>query len=466
VTAAFDIARLRAATLDLLAEWTPVRSTPDDWTGRLGMAGLLVAHLRDRLGATIVQAGLELCPPVVHARIDRGAQTTILLYNMYDVMPATPDGWSVDPFVGGIVARDGLGPCFVGRGAENNKGPLAGMLVALEALVAADALDANVEIVIEGEEETGSGAVRRYLAAADTPVRRSRAALFPSFCEYGGGPPRVYCGFKGIVHGTIRSQGGAWGGPAAAIHGSNAPWIANPAWRLVEALAGLAEAPTGLLFRAALPATHRPLLDRLAADFDPDAELRFRRTETYAIPGTPAERLEHVLTAATLGLSRLATDPADGRGIIPHAAEARFEVRLPPDAAPDAVVADLRHRLAAAGRGDVTLTVADGFPGIAFPPDAPGIAALLDAYRAGGAAPQVWPWAIGAAPAYAFAAVADSFLIGGLGHGGNAHGIDEFVTLAGLDRYLASLLAWLPGIVAETHGDAPPQDDHEGIPAR
>jgi acetylornithine deacetylase/succinyl-diaminopimelate desuccinylase-like protein len=452
VTCAFDIAALRAETLALLGEWTRVESVVGSTAGLRKMADLLVDHLATRLGAEIVADGLALDPPVVHARIDRGARTRILLYDMYDVMPASREGWSVDPFVGGVLERPGLGPCFVGRGAENNKGPLAGMLVALAALLAADALDADVEILIEGEEESGSGALRRYLTRPDTPVRRSRAALFPSFCEYGGGAPRVYCGFKGIVHGTLRSAGGPWGGPHAAIHGSNGPWIANPAWRLVQALSTLAAPPTGFLFRTPLPEVWRPMLDELARTFDPDAELAFRRSETYAVPGSTAERLEHVLTSAALGLSRLVTDPLDARGVIPGAAEARFELRLPPGTAPEAIITDLRTRLAGAGLADVEIAAGDGFPGIAFSPDAPGVAALVSSYRGLGAAPQVWPWAIGAAPAYAFAGVAESFLIGGLGHGGNAHGIDEFVTLAGLDRHLASLLAWLPGIVAEEAG--------------
>jgi len=36
-------------------------------------------------------------------------------------------------------------------------------------------------------------------------------------------------------------------------------------------------------------------------------------------------------------------------------------------------------------------------------------------------------------------------LIGGLGYGGNAHGINEFVTLRGLARFQQSLSDWLLG---------------------
>src|SRR3954465_606238 len=104
-------------------------------------------------------------------RFDRGAPVTLLLYNMYDVMPAADEGWSVPPFTGGILDLP-HGRSGVARGAENNKGPLAVMLVALEALL--PTLDADLELIIEGEEETGSGALRHYLRDGD--VRRSAAA--------------------------------------------------------------------------------------------------------------------------------------------------------------------------------------------------------------------------------------------------------------------------------------------------
>jgi acetylornithine deacetylase/succinyl-diaminopimelate desuccinylase-like protein len=396
----------------------------------------VAAYLHGRLGAEIIDAGWRSDPPIVHARIERGAAVTILLYNMYDVMPASAEQWSVPPFVGGVIDLPPFGRCFVGRGAENNKGPLAGMLVALEALLAADRLPANVEILVEGEEESGSTALRRYLLDPETPVRRCATALFPSFCEYGGGPPRIYLGTKGIAHGRIRVAG-----PTREIHSSNAPWIANPAWKLVMALS---ERPGGYLGRVALPDDARPVLEQLATVFDADAELRFRNTARYAIAGTKLERLQAVLTTTSLNLASLATEPPGGRAIIPAAAEARFDLRLPPGVSPETVLNELRATL-----GGAELLVEDAYPGHRFPMQTAGVAALRSAYRSAGVEPQIWPWSIGAMPAYAFANITDGLLIGGLGRGGNAHGVDEFVALEGIDRFLSSLLAWLPAIVAE-----------------
>lgn len=430
---------LQDAALDLLREWTPIRSVANNPSGLRQMAEVVAARLRG-VGGEILPSELAGEAPLVHARFDRGAPVTLLLYNMYDVMPATDAGWSVPPFEGGLLDLP-QGRSWVARGAENNKGALAGMLVAMEALL--PTLGANLEVVIEGEEETGSLALRQYVGAGQ--VRRCAAALFPSFCEYGGGPPRVYLGSKGIAHGRIRVAGGAWGGPRRAIHSSNVPWIESPVWRLVHALAWLCDDRNGLLGRVALPRDAAPVLAALADRFDPEAELRFRATERFALQGGPADLLEAVLTSASLNVSDIRADPPNARASIPSLAEVRFDLRMPPGLDPETVLETLRARLPEGAE----LLLEDGFPGHRFPLEAPGVAALLGVYRAAGVEPHVWPWAIGAMPAHAFAAVADSVLIGGLGHGGNAHGVDEFITIEGLHRFIRSLLAWLPATVAQ-----------------
>jgi acetylornithine deacetylase/succinyl-diaminopimelate desuccinylase-like protein len=330
------------------------------------------------------------------------------------------------------------------------------MLVTARRLLQAGRLGVNLEILVEGQEESGSGALRRYLAADPCPAGPADAVLFPSLCEYGGGPPRIYLGFKGIATGEIRVEGGAWGGPAAAIHSSNAPWIANPAWRLVSALAAIAGGDTGTIGAITLDAEAQAITARLAGQFDPEAELRFRRSWRYAVDGTAEERLSAVLATASLNLSTLRTNPPDGRAVTPHMAAAGFELRLPPGLHPDAVLDDIRGRLRRPGLSEgVAIDLVDAYPGCRFPETAAGVAELAATYRDLGAEPQIWPWAIGSAPGSAFARIAPAFLIGGLGRGGNAHGIDEFVTLDGLSRFLRSIEGWLLGLGAPSLPDTP-----------
>jgi acetylornithine deacetylase/succinyl-diaminopimelate desuccinylase-like protein len=421
----------------LLAPWCAVRSTRDRPDEQRRMAEMLAAFCRDALGATVSDAAMALSPPIVHARL-AGSGPRVVLYNMYDVMPADDAGWSGDPWQTRVVARD-VGACVAARGAENNKGPLAVMLATLRALRAAGALACDIEILLEGEEECGSATLRGYLAHRPCLAGPARTVLFPSLCEYGGGPPRVYFGFKGIAHGTVRCAAGDWGGPQRPAHSSNAPWLANPAWQLVAALSALAEPPTGRIGAVALDAGTAALVHRLAQSFDPARELAFRAAQRYAIGGDAAALLVRVLAEASLNISGLTGGGSPAT--IPSEAAAQIELRLPPGLDPRETIDALRAK--AGAFPGVTLAIDDAYPGWRFAPEDPGARAAIAAYESLSAQPQLWPWAPGASPAYAFEAVAPSFLIFGLGRGGNAHAPEEFATLAGLERLAASLIAVL-----------------------
>lgn len=453
-----DLAPLGAETLMLTERWCAIPSVSGNDSALAAMANELVDWLENSLHAEIVRTALDTSPPIVHARIDAGREHTLILYNMYDVMPADRTGWMVAPFEGAVITLPGIGPAFVARGAENNKGPLAGMLVALKALLRDDALPVNVEILIEGEEECGSRALRAYLADPDCPLEPACTALFPSFCEYGGGPPRLYLGFSGIARGEIRTAGGAWGGPRQAIHSSNSPWIANPALRLIEAIAAIAEMPTGRVDRITLDREAETLIAALARDFDLEAELAFRHSSRFAREGTARALLETLLTTASLNIARLSTEPPMGSAIIPHASQAGFDLRTPPGIDPVERVERARQRLADTALEGVAIELHDVYPGHRFGPSAIGVPELMAIYAAHGSPPQVWPWAPGAAPAYAFAPYSEAFLIGGLGRGGNAHGINEFMALDGLERFLGSLLGWLSTVGTDLTESTQPED--------
>ncbi|MNV12435.1 hypothetical protein D3C71_1030360 [compost metagenome] len=140
--------------------------------------------------------------------------------------------------------------------------------------------------------------------------------------------------------------------------------------------------------------------------------------------------------------------PLGSDGVIPHGARAAFELRTPPSLDPADFLG--QYRMALEKAPGVILNVADSYPGFRFAANAPGVSALLKSYETtANAPPQIWPWAIGAAPAYAFARHANSFLLAGAGRGGNAHGIDEFMTLEGFRRFIQSIALWLEHVADE-----------------
>lgn len=436
------------ATLALLRQITPFESVAGNLAQQQALAQWLEEWMVHELDAEVVypvsEQRADVAPPLVHIRVDIGAPETLVLYNMYDVMPAARDGWEADPFVGGLAHWADKGDVFIARGAENNKGPLAGMLMVVRDLYHAGHLHTNIEILLEGEEEIGSGHLRRYLARQPCPIDPAQAVLFPSLCEYGGGAPRIYLGFTGMSAGRLCVKGGSWGGPTAAIHASNAAWIANPAWRLVQALSAIAPAhANGVLHTQPIDDQAGQLLEDLALTFNLADELRFRRSEKLLIAGDTYSSLAWLLGSAVLNISDLASSPQGGRGVIPWQACAELALRTPPGIDADVLLHRIRDRLQNPAFEGVELQLDDSYPGHRFTMDDPGVLELMTSYHQQQARPQIWPWAPGCAPAYAFASVAPAFLIGGLGEGGNAHGVNEYVTLRGLQRFQQSLRDWL-----------------------
>ena len=113
---------------------------------------------------------VELLPtegnPVVYAdKITDPAKPTVLVYGHYDVQPADPyELWTSPPFDPVVKVTDihPQGAIFA-RGACDDKGQVYMHVKALEILLANNALDCNVKVIIEGEEEVGSSHLGDFL---------------------------------------------------------------------------------------------------------------------------------------------------------------------------------------------------------------------------------------------------------------------------------------------------------------
>ena len=100
--------------------------------------------------------------PIVYGEVisKKNNSKTLMFYNHYDVQPAEPfDLWDYPPFSGKI-----KGNKIFGRGATDDKGELITRIKAVEAyLKTTGDVPCNIKFVIEGEEETGSAHIDRYL---------------------------------------------------------------------------------------------------------------------------------------------------------------------------------------------------------------------------------------------------------------------------------------------------------------
>ena len=101
--------------------------------------------------------------PIVLASAGSGPPH-LLFYGHYDVQPTDPlESWHTPPFEPEI--KKGLnGSVICARGASDDKGQLMTFINACEAFIKTDGnLPCKISLVIEGEEETGSTSLKKFL---------------------------------------------------------------------------------------------------------------------------------------------------------------------------------------------------------------------------------------------------------------------------------------------------------------
>lgn len=432
-----------------------------DGTGIPETAQMLAEWIRDLGGeATIVETPLH---PVVVGQIDAGKPHTLLFYGMYDVQPVLGETWMVDPFGGEIVDLPGLGPSIVNRGAMNQKGPLGSFFNVLYAMKAATGeLPVNVKFLIEGEEELGSRNLPEVVEKYKDYLQAD-AAFFAFLSQNQDGKVLMYLGVKGILFMEFVCRGGDWGGPTErAVHGSNAVWFANPAWRLTHALASMITPDQkhilidGFYDDVAPPSAHdEELLERLAETIDPDDELVANDVRRFKYDLHGVDLLRKYLYQPTLNIDGLISGhTAEGtKTIIPHEARAKVDIRMVPKMDPQVTIERVRAHLKRHGYDEIEVRIEDTYKWSKSDVDDPPVRALIRTYREMGYEPEIWPHLAGSAPFYLFTDVLKiPVALGGLGHGGRVHSPNEYATVAGLKDHEASIARFIYHLVEELGG--------------
>ena len=196
-----------------------------------------VDFLRGRLQASgfSVEVHPTSSHPIVYAEIGpASAAKTWLLYGHYDVYPADEkqEGWRTRPFEP-VVEGDRIW----GRGTGDNKGQHLAMLNAIALWrETRGELPVRVKVILEGDEETGSVPLPRFVEA-------NRARLAADFCCYSDGP--MYPGDQPALLMGVRGNLGlefAAKGAKRNLHSGNFGGVApNPTLELIHLLAEMVD---------------------------------------------------------------------------------------------------------------------------------------------------------------------------------------------------------------------------------
>lgn len=396
----------------------------------------MVQRRLERLGARARLIEVEGAPPVVYAEI--GARGPLLMvYNHYDVQPPEPlDLWTSPPFEPTI--RDGR---IYARGVADNKGNLLARLQAVETWLATRGeLPIRVRWVIEGEEETSSAHLERFVDENEPLIQGADGCLWESGYRDEAGRPTLSMGLKGIAYVELRARGAR-----RDLHSAYAPIVPNPAWRLVWALSTLKDEQDQITIDGYLDHVATPPPETIAAaDAVPFDEERIKADygiDRFLARVSGKEAVRRYLFAPTCTICGMdAGYSGEGaKTVLPSTARAKVDLRLVPDLTPDLAVGLLREHLARRGFDDIEVALLGGEPPARSPLDSRvALSARAAAERVYGVSPVVYPNMAGSGPMYH---LCDRFGIPAVGSGcgdslSNTHAPDESVAI---EDYFAHL---------------------------
>ncbi|KKM11405.1 peptidase M20 [Clostridiales bacterium PH28_bin88] len=349
-------------------------------------------------GVAIMETGGH--PAVYAERLDQPGKPTALIYGHYDVQPVDPvDLWETPPFEPSI--RDGK---LYARGAHDNKGQIFMHLKVIEVILKFNGkFPLNVKILIEGEEEIGSGNLTRLLNERKE-LLKADVVVISDTSLYARGVPSLTYAVRGLAAMEVHVAG-ANGDLHSGTYGGAAP---NAVHALVSMLASLRQVDGRIAVEGFYDQV-RELTREEKGSFDSlefDEESLKRELGVNALPGEPGfSVLERLWARPTLEINGIWGGFQDEgtKTVIPARAGAKITCRLVPDQEPDKVLDAIKSHLAKVCPPGATVSFKRE-PGNALacitPIDHPAIraaqAALTEVYgkeakfiRAGGSIPVV-----------------------------------------------------------------------------
>jgi len=334
----------------------------DDASIRANAAHLVTLLRRRGLDTRLLEE--EGAPPVVWGeRRYPGARRTLVFYAHYDGQPVDPAKWHGAPWTpvlrdraledGGREIPLDQAPYppearLYGRSASDDKGPIVGLLSALDALAATGRRPTvNVALFLEGEEEAGSPHLERFLAD-------NRAAIAGDgwlLCDGPVHPSRrmqVYFGARGVTDVELTLFG-----PARPLHsGHYGNWAPNPAVELAHLLARLRDEDGRILVPGFYDDVRPPTAsEREALAEVPDVDADLRRDLALGRTEAGGARLVERILLPALNVRGLAAGGVGDKAAnaIPTEARMSIDFRLVPDQTPASVRAKVERYLAGLG---------------------------------------------------------------------------------------------------------------------
>jgi acetylornithine deacetylase/succinyl-diaminopimelate desuccinylase-like protein len=335
----------RKRFVDDLIEWVRIPSVSSDprHASDVRRSADHLAQCLGTLGATRVEVWETPGHPAVFAEWVRSpGKPTLLIYGHHDVQPVDPLAeWVTPPFEPSI-----RGGRLWGRGVVDDKGQVFVHTKAIESFLAGTgSLPINLKMIVEGEEEIGSGNLDALLRLRSADLQADFVCVSDT-AMFGRGIPSLCIGLRGLTYVEVRVDG-----PALDLHsGSFGGGVANPVNALARMIASLHD-EVGRVTVAGFYDDVLPISEDERRDI---ASLPFDEKEWLRSTGAPAvwgeagySTLERLWGRPTLDCCGIGGGyQGDGaKTIIPARATAKVSCRLVPNQEPDDITRKLTAHL-------------------------------------------------------------------------------------------------------------------------
>ncbi|KAK7689745.1 hypothetical protein QCA50_006384 [Cerrena zonata] len=249
----------------------------------------------------------------------------ILVYGHYDVIQASPAGWSSDPFT--LFALNGY---LYGRGITDNKGPIMAIACAAANLLRRRSLDVDLVMLIEGEAEAGSNGFMASVKQHKDAIGPIDAILVSNSTWISESTPSITYGLRGVIHCQVKITNG---GPD--LHsGVDGGAAREPMMDLIQLLGTLADCRQ----KVKIPGFYddvRPLTE----------EERQLFQVLSGVTQTPASSLSAKWREPSLTVHDIQVSGPKNSTVIPSSAHARLSLRIVPDQSLEKIASSLKDYL-------------------------------------------------------------------------------------------------------------------------
>ncbi|MHB8584364.1 MAG: dipeptidase [Thermoplasmatota archaeon] len=318
--------------------------------------------------------------PIVYGEWIRDpALPTVLVYGHYDVQPPEPlDLWTSPPFQPEV-----RGGKIWARGATDDKGQMFTHIKAIEAHARVQGgPPLNVKYLIEGEEETSTANLEKFIRENAT-LLAADVAVVSDTAMYDPDRPAITYSLRGIVYYQIDVQG-----PSHDLHsGIYGGSLTNPAEAVAKIVAALKDSKTG---RVKIPGFYDDVVRPSSAERKnfrklPFSEAAYRKE--LGIDAVAGEEgwttLERTWVRPTFEVNGIYGGyQGDGaKTVIAAHAHAKVSMRLVANQDPKKIAAAFERAVrAATPKGvKVTITQLSSSPAVRVPIDHPGVQAGMAA---------------------------------------------------------------------------------------